>query len=69
MSRTTPRRPTPPPSPRYTKRHGIGRDRMRWPAAGGTFRWADWARSTATETSATPGAGKYEEGQADGDDR
>jgi hypothetical protein len=65
MSRTTRRRPTPPPSPRYTKRHGIGRDRMRWPARLGTFLSTDWTR-TATETTATPGAGKYEEDQADG---
>lgn len=28
-------------SPRYTKAHGIGRDRERWPASLGTFRYAD----------------------------
>lgn len=39
MARTRTHRPTPAPSPRYTRRHGIGRDRLRWDSSQlGTFR-------------------------------
>lgn len=38
-ARTRTHRPTS-SSPRYTKAHGIGRDRMRWPSSEmGTFRY------------------------------
>ena len=49
MSKSRVRRPTPPPSPRYTKRHGIGRDRTRWPAGLGTFVKANFSRTPTVE--------------------
>lgn len=47
-------------SPRYTKRHGIGLDRMRWPAGFGTFRHLPITPPAPT-TETDGDVGKYEE--------
>lgn len=54
-ARTRANRPTA-ASPRYTRRHGIGQDRMRWPASLGTFRHADQQTTARTDPTPEPSA-------------